>query len=80
MSSGIRFELNSAGVQELLKSAEMKAVLQKYAADKAAAAGEGYESDVHTGQKRAYANVYPGTTKAYYDNLDNSTLEKVIRS
>ena len=76
----IKFELNSEGVQELLKGAEMQSILKDTAAEKAEAAGTGYDSDVHVGAKRAYANVFPATKEAYYDNLDNNTLEKVIRS
>ena len=78
--SSIRFELNGEGVRELMKSPEMQEVLRGHAQNKAAEAGDGYESGVHIGQKRAYANIYPGTREAYYDNLDNNTLEKVIRA
>lgn len=79
-SKSVKFKLNSAGVQELLKSGAMKSVLSQNAAKKANAAGEGYASSVHIGQKRAYANVYPETKEAAFDNLENNTLEKVIRS
>ena len=78
--SKFNFELDSAGVQALLKSPEMQSILSSEAQRKAAQAGEGYKSDVHTGQKRAYANIYPGTKEAAYDNFDNNTLEKVIRA
>lgn len=80
MSKLIKFELNSDGVKELLRSAEMQSVLNEYATEKADEAGEGYEAAVHLGKKRAYANIYPGTREAAYDNLDNNTLEKVIRA
>lgn len=76
----VKFELNEAGVQELLKSAEMQGILKEHADAKASEAGEGYASSVHVGAKRAYANVYPDTHEAYLDNLDNNTLEKVIRT
>ncbi len=75
----VKFELNSAGVQELLKSAEMQSILEGKAKEKAGEAGEGYACSVHVGQKRAYANIYPDTKEAYQDNLKNNTLEKVIR-
>lgn len=80
MSKLLKFELNSAGVQELLKSPEMQAILQEEAKRKAEVAGEGYAAEVHMGKKRAYANIYPETQKARYDNYDNNTLEKVIRA
>ena len=76
----IRFKLNSAGVQELLKGEAMQNILRENAEQKAAAAGDGYEASVNVGQKRAYANIYPATDEAKIDNLENNTLEKVIRS
>jgi hypothetical protein len=78
--SKVKFEMNGEGVRELLKSTEMQAILKSAADNKAVAAGEGYASEVHLGQKRAYANIYPSTKDAAYDNYDNNTLEKVIRT
>lgn len=81
MSSKIlRFELNESGVRELLQSKAMQSILRDKAEEKARLAGSGYESDVHLGKNRAYANVYPATKEARQDNFDNNTLEKVIRS
>lgn len=80
MSKLIRFELNKQGVRELLQSQKMQDVLEYYAEEKAKEAGDGYTTDVHVGKNRAYANIYPDTKEAYFDNLDNNTLEKVIRS
>ena len=80
MSNLIRFELNSEGVKELLQSPEMQNILEEYAKAKAEEAGEGYDAAVHLGKRRAYANIYPATKEAAYDNLDNNTLEKVIRT
>lgn len=76
----VRIKLNSAGVRELLKSPEIRKVVETEAAKKAQQAGEGYSSEVHVGQKRLYANVFPATRKAARDNYENNTLEKVIRS
>lgn len=78
--SKIQFELNSDGVQELLKGSAMQGILQQYANQKAGQAGTGYAASVRVGQRRAYANIYPATDKARRDNLENNTLEKVIRS
>ena len=74
------FKLNSSGVQALLKGAAMQSILSGHAQHKAGQAGTGYASEVKIGQRRAYANVYPATSEAYHDNLENNTLEKVIRS
>ena len=80
MSSSVEIRLNSEGVQELLKSDEMQALLSELASSKAGQAGGGYEYSAKVGQRRAYANIYPASKEAYQDNLDNNTLEKVIRS
>lgn len=77
--SKIKFELNSAGVQELLKSSQMQAILEDYAQQTANRAGEGYSAETHLGKKRAYANVYAETRKAKRDNLDNNTLLKSLK-
>ena len=74
-----KFELNKAGVRELLKSAEMQSVLDGYAKAAANRAGEGYDAEVHLGKKRAYANVYAATPEAKRDNLDNNTLLKSLK-
>lgn len=75
----VGFKLNSNGVRELLKSPEMQDIIDGYAQEKAHQAGAGYEADVRIGKKRCYANIYPITVEAAYDNMDNNTLEKVIR-
>lgn len=79
-SSDITFVLNPAGVRELLRSPQMQSIIREKAEEKAMACGQGYEASVHVGVNRAYANIYPATKEAYQDNLDNNTLEKVIRS
>lgn len=78
MSSDFRLELNSEGVQALLKSPEMQGYLDEIASAKAAAAGEGYDSEVHVFSKRAVAHVFPANFKAAQDNFDNNTLLKVV--
>lgn len=80
MSKLLRFELNKKGVRELLQSNAMQNVLSDYAEQKAQEAGDGYAAEVKVGRNRAYANIYPESKEAYFDNLDNNTLEKVIRS
>lgn len=78
MSKNFRLELNSQGIQELLKGSEMQGYLAELAGSKAAAAGPGYESDVHVFSKRAVAHVYPSTFEAAQDNYENNTLLKVV--
>ena len=73
------FELNPAGVRELLRSAEMKSVCQSHAQKIAARAGTGYEVDTYTGSNRVNASVSTATAEAYRDNLKNNTLLKAVR-
>lgn len=73
-----RLELNDTGIQALLKGNEMQGYLKEIAGSKAAAAGPGYESEVHVFSKRAVAHVYPGTFEAAQDNYKNNTLLKVV--
>lgn len=80
MSKLLEFKLNKQGVRELLRGQSMQDVLRGYADQKVQEAGDGYAAEVHVGKNRAYANIYPETKEAYFDNLDNNTLEKVIRS
>lgn len=76
----IKFVLNTDGVKALLQSEEMQSIIEGYASSKASQAGEGYSYDVKVGQSRTYANIYAESDEAKQDNLQNNTLEKVIRS
>lgn len=78
MSKQVKIELNDAGIQELLKSAEMQALLNSKAQSIAAKAGDGYEYKVKVHSKRAAAYIYPESAKAIHDNFENNTLLKVI--
>ncbi len=73
-----RIELNSEGVQELLKSPEMAAICQNLANDIAARAGTGYQVTVYTGKTRVNASVKAVTEEAWKDNLKNNTLLKAV--
>ena len=75
-----KFELNKAGVRELLQSSAMRNIITSAAAQKAQQAGAGYESIVQVGKKRVYAKIYPASAEAAKDNFGNNTLEKVIRA
>ena len=68
------FKLNRAGVREILRSAEMAEICREEAEKIAAAAGDGYAVDTHTGRNRVNASVGADTAAAYYDNLRNNTL------
>ena len=81
MSSKVKFELNLKGLNELMKSSEMQAVLNKAADKVAAAAGADYEVETaHPIRFIAIASVRPATREAWRDNLENNTLLKAAGS
>lgn len=80
MAKKVRIELNSEGVRELLKSAEIMAVCRGHADRIAGRAGDGYEVTTYTGKTRVNASVHAATDKAYRDNLKNNTLLKAVGS
>ena len=73
----LKVVLNSAGVRGLLRSAEMKAVVEARAAEIKSRAGDGYE--VYIAQTRAVAIVGAATNAAENDNLKNNTMLKALR-
>ncbi len=77
--SKMKFKLNKPGVRELLKSAEMQALLEEKATGIKNRCGDGYEQDVYVGRKRANAMVYPSSYEAAQDNLKNNTILKAVR-
>ena len=70
--------LNSAGIIELMKSAEMVACCKAYAQQVANRAGEGYEVNTHIGPTRWNAEVKAETKQAYRENMKNNTLLKAL--
>lgn len=56
--SSVRIELDSEGVQELLKSNEIAAVCEQAAEKMTRATGMAYESDVFIGKTRVAAGGY----------------------
>ena len=73
----VKFVLNLPGLNELMKSGEMQAVLNSAAAQIAGAAGEGYETEsAHPLSFAAIASVRAATYDSYYDCLENNTLLK----
>lgn len=74
-----KFELNSQGVVDLLRSSEMQTVIEGYTSDIKNRAGEGYVHDVQVNPGRAHGLVYADTYQAKADNLRNNTLLKAVR-
>jgi len=76
--SKVKFELNRAGVRELLRSAEAASICRTYAEGVRSRAGEGYEVTTYSGRNRANASVHAETYEARKDNYDNNTLLKAL--
>ena len=76
--SNYKFELNRDGVKAIMKSAEMKAILDETAQHIAESASGEYKVDSMTGRTRANAEVSCASAETYYDNLRNNTLLKAM--
>lgn len=76
----VKIVLNSAGVNELLRSPELEAVIEGHAASMAASLGEGYDYSIAYGAKdgRVRAFVKAVSKKANQDNLDDNTMLKAM--
>ncbi len=78
--ANVDFELDLAGLNELMKSPEMQAHLRQAGQAVASAAGTGYGSEVHVASFVAIANVYPDSKEAAHDNFTNNSLIKAAGS
>ena len=76
MSKKVEIELNLAGINAMMKSAEIESALQAAGNAVATIAGAGYESSTHQASFVAIANVYATDRKSRKDNRDNNTLLK----
>lgn len=73
-----KFELDRAGVKQLLKGPEMQNHIKAEAEAVAARAGEGNEAEVKVGQNRAYANIWAESFPARVRNNKDNTLLKAL--
>ena len=78
MSKFLKFELNSDGVVELMKSDAMKSICKEYADNAVDRLGEGYEADVYDGKDRCNASVSAVTAAAQKENLQENTILKAV--
>lgn len=76
----VRIVLNRKGVRELLKSPEMRAMLNERAQNIKARLGDGYKADTYVGSNRVNAMVWASTRKTIKDDLDNNTIIKAMGS
>lgn len=77
--ANLEIELNSEGIKELLRSAQMKAICNERAKNALSQLGEGYVISSHTGKTRVNASIYAESRKARLDNLENNTILKALR-
>ena len=79
--ASVKFELNLAGLNELMKSPEMAEVLNQAADQMVAKCGEGYEVErAHPISFVGSASVRAATIEAKVDNRKNNTILKAAGS
>lgn len=75
--ANVEFKLDLAGLNQLMKSGEMQAILNDAANRIAGSAGDGYEVEsAHPISFVAIAAVHARTQEARRDNSENNTLLK----
>lgn len=74
----MRIELNSEGIRQLLRSAEISGIVQEVASDSQKRCGDGYDTDTHVTPSRVVASVFTATRDAKQDNIENNTLLKAV--
>lgn len=75
----VKYEMDYAGIGQLLKCSELCDGMQAIGNNVASRAGVGFIADTSVGKKRAHTFVRPDTAEAYYDNLKNNTLLKALQ-
>ena len=76
--SKLEIQLDSAGIQALLKSQEIVDVLQSQADNIRAQLGDQYQTSQHIGKTRANVSVYTEDPDALQDNAKNNTMLKAM--
>lgn len=76
--SKLEIQLDSAGIQTLLKSQEIVDVLQSQADNIRAQLGDQYQTSQHIGKTRANVSVYTEDPDALQDNATNNTMLKAM--
>lgn len=74
----VKIELNSDGIQELLKSQFVTDELKRYADGAASRLGDGYEVTTYIGTTRANASIAAVSSSAIKDNFENNTILKAV--
>lgn len=79
MAKKVKFQLNRAGVRELMKSPEMMEICRNYAESAVNRLGDGYETSTYVGKSRVNAEVKAVTYQAAADNLRNNSILKAVQ-
>ena len=75
----VKFELNPAGVRELLRSKEMQNVLNDYGNAVMNRAGGDYVKSTYVGTNRANVSIMTNSAATMRDNLNNNTLLRALK-
>lgn len=78
MSKKVEFKLNSAGVKQLLKSAEMQAGIMQIANQAVSRLGDGYVAEQRSYPERTGAAVKAESFRARKENLKMNTILKAV--
>lgn len=78
MAQQIRVDMNSAGADAVLKSAEVQAELQRRADRVAAAAGDGHSVRVFVGRDRARAHITTVSAQAKRAEMKDRNLTRSL--
>lgn len=78
--SSVDFELNLAGLNELMKSPEMVAILETATSQVASSAGKGFGKRVGQGSFTAIGNVFAEDQEAAKRAYKENTLLKALGS
>lgn len=76
----VKFKLNLQGLNELMKSSEVQAVLDKAGEQVANAAGSDYAASGKAGKYIGFSNIYPNSKQAAHENYTQNTLLKALQS
>lgn len=76
--ANFKFELNPAGVRELMQSPEMMAICEQYANNALAQLGDGYEVSTYVGKTRVNASVMATSFAARKENSETNSILKAV--
>lgn len=79
MAEKVKFQLNRAGVRELLSSSEMEQICMSYAGNALSRLGAGYEVGSYHGKNRVNAEVRAESFQAKRENLKNNSILKAVK-